>query len=65
MENVYLKKIGKEKVKYFLEGFDAMYDFYLEKANKMGYEKIKLKKSKGIVEIYVLNVIENNHEKII
>jgi hypothetical protein len=49
-----VRKLGQEKIKYFEENFDMVYDKYRMKAQDEGYEgKIVFKKERGKMVIFV------------
>lgn len=56
MENeIRLRKIGTEKIKYFEKNFDSIYDYYRDVANNMGYSgELKLIKERGKILVYII-----------
>jgi hypothetical protein len=49
-----VRKLGQEKIKYFEENFDLVYDEYKVKARNEGYEgKIVFKKERGKMIVFV------------
>lgn len=51
-----LKKLGIEKVKFFDNNFDKIYDKYQQKAKELGfYGELKFIKEHSKVIIYVVN----------
>ena len=49
-----VRKLGVEKIKYFEDNFDLVYDKYRMKATKEGYNgKLTFKKEKGKMIIFV------------
>ncbi len=50
----HVRRLGQEKLKYFEENFDMVYDEYKMKAQNEGYEgKIHFKKERGKMIIFV------------